>query len=92
MTNKQQEGTAEKAFKNFGKKMDQFLAELHDAGEKLNKEFEQKYQELKQAAEKLKNEANDKQRWKEVEASLKKAGEELENALKTAFGKKKSDQ
>jgi len=90
MAKKQQEGTAEKAFKKFGKKMDQFMAELNEAGEKLNKEFEQKYQELKQAAEKLKNEANDKERWKEVEASLKKAGEELENAVKAAFGKKKA--
>ncbi|MDL5048804.1 hypothetical protein QQ054_22585 [Oscillatoria amoena NRMC-F 0135] len=68
--------------------MDQFMAELNEAGEKLNKEFEGKFEELKQAAEKLKKEANDKQRWKEVEASLKKAGAELENAVKAAFKKK----
>lgn len=89
MTKKQHEGTADKAFKNFGKKMDQFMAELNEAGEKLSKEFEQKYQDLRQSAEKLKKEANDKERWKEVEASLKKAGQELENAVKAAFRKKK---
>lgn len=88
MAEEQNEGTAEKAFKNFGKKMDQFMAELNEAGEKLNKEFEQKYEELKQSAEKLKKDAKDKERWKEVEASLKKAGQELENAVKAAFKKK----
>ena len=33
------EGKAEKAFKNFGKKVDDFLAELDGAGEKFQKEF-----------------------------------------------------
>ncbi|QOI97463.1 MAG: hypothetical protein HRU69_08155 [Flammeovirgaceae bacterium] len=90
MANEGKEGSAEKAFKNFGKKVDQFMAELNVAGEKLNKEFEQKFEELKLSAEKLKKEAQDKERWKEVEASLKKAGQELENALKAAFKKKTS--
>ncbi len=88
MAKKQNQGVAEKAFRNFGKKMDQFMAELNEAGEKLNKEFEGKFEELKQAAEKLKKDAGDKERWKEVEASLKKAGTELENAVKAAFKKK----
>jgi uncharacterized protein YukE len=91
MTNNE-EGKAEKLFQNFGKKVDKFIEELDEAGGKLNKEFEGKYEDLKQAAEKLKNEVNDKDRWKEVEASLKKAGKELEAALKAAFRKKSEGQ
>lgn len=85
-----QEGKAEKFFKEFGKKFDQFILEAKDAGNRAEADMRSKYDELKAAAERLKTEANDKERWKEVEASLKKAGAELENALKTAF-KKKSD-
>lgn len=83
-----QEGKAEKFFREFGKKFDQFLVEAKDAGNRAEADIRSKYDELKIAAERIKNEANDKDRWKEVEASLKKAGAELENALKTAFKKK----
>jgi len=82
------EGKAEKFFKDFGKKMDQFLVELKDAGTRVEANMQSKYDELKEAAEKLKKEAENKERWKEVENSLKKAGSELENAFKTAFKKK----
>ena len=82
------EGQAEKFFKEFGKKMDQFASELKEAGSKAEVDLQKKYEELKAAAQKLKNEANKKERWQEVEASLKKAGEELENAFKAAFKKK----
>ncbi len=88
MDNQKEEGKAETLFQNFGKKVDKFLEELDEAGGKLNKEFDGKYEELKQAAEKLKNQAESKDRWKEVEESLKKAGKELENAVKAAFKKK----
>ncbi len=84
----QQEGKSEKAFENFGKKADKFMSELDEAGEKLRKEFQEKYEELKQAAEKLKKEAESKERWREVEASLKKAGDELAQAFKAAFSKR----
>lgn len=80
-----EEGKSEKTFKNFGKKVDQFLAELNEAGEKLQKEFEEKFEELKVTAEKLKKEAESNERWKEVENSLKKAGDELSSAFKAAF-------
>lgn len=83
-----EEGKSEKTFKNFGKKVDDFLLELNEASEKLQKEFEEKYEELKVTAEKLKKEAESKERWKEVETSLKKAGEELTRAFKAAFRKK----
>ncbi|HMG88542.1 MAG TPA: hypothetical protein VK589_00730 [Chryseolinea sp.] len=85
------EGKAEKAFKNFGKKVDDFLAELDDAGEKFQKEFNAKYDELKDSAEKLRKESENKERWKEVEDSLKKAGDELSKAFKAAFKKREED-
>ncbi|MEO5601625.1 MAG: hypothetical protein ABIR06_11935 [Cyclobacteriaceae bacterium] len=83
-----EEGKTEKTFKSFGKKVDQFLLELNEAGEKLQKEFEEKFEELKVTAEKLKKEAEGNERWKEVESSLKKAGDELGTAFKAAFRKR----
>ncbi len=80
-----EEGKNEKSFKNFGKRVDEFLSELHEAGERLQKEFEEKFDELKVTAEKLKKEAENKERWKEVEANLKKAADEFSNAFKAAF-------
>lgn len=88
MAEQTKEGKAETLFQNFGKKVDKFMEELNEAGGKLNKEFEEKYEDLKQAAEKLKAQAENKDRWKEVETSLKRAGKELENAVKAAFKKK----
>ncbi len=85
-----QEGKAEKFFKDFGKKLDQFLVEVKDAGSRAETDMQQKYEELKVAAEKIKKEAENKDRWKEVENSLKKAGAELENAFKSAFKKKEN--
>ena len=82
------EGKAENFFKDFGKKLDQFIVELKDAGSRVETDMQKKYEELKEAAEKFKNEAENKERWKEVESSLKKAGSELENAFKKAFKKK----
>ena len=83
------EGDAEKAFKSFGKKVDGFLSELGEASERLQKEFQLKYEELKESAEKLKKEAENKERWREVEDSLRKAGDELANAFKSAFKSRK---
>ena len=85
-----EEGKAEKFFKEFGKRVDQFTVEAKEASARLEADLQKKYEELRVAAEKFKNEAENKERWKEVEASLKKAGEELENAFKTAFKKKES--
>jgi hypothetical protein len=87
-----EQGKAEKAFTNFGKKVDEFVVELGEAGDRLNKEFQQKYEELKVSAEKLRKEAENKERWKEVEDSLKKAGDELGRAFKAAFSKKEQGQ
>jgi C4-dicarboxylate-specific signal transduction histidine kinase len=81
----EEEGAAEKFFKSFGKRLDEFRGELNESGTRLNKEFEKRFEELKDSAEKLKAEAQNKERWKEVEASLKKASDELNNAVKAAF-------
>ncbi len=86
-----EEGKAEKFMKEFGKRLDEFVVEAREAGSRLEVEFQQKYDELKAAAERFKNEAENKERWKEVEASLKKAGEELEKAFKTAFKKRETE-
>ncbi len=81
---------ADGMFANFGKRVDQFLDELDEAGEKLRTEFQGKYDELKDAAEKIKQESKNKERWKEVEESLTRAVEELKKAFEAAF--KKRDQ
>lgn len=83
-----QEGKSEKFFKDFGKKLDQFLAELNQAGERAQTDFKDKFEELKSAGERVKKEVENKERWKEVEESLKKAGKELEQAFGAAFKKK----
>ncbi len=85
-----QEGKAEKFFKDFGKKLDQFLVETKDASTRVESDLKKKYEELKVAGEKLKSDVENKERWKEVEASLKRAGEELEKAARAAFKKKES--
>jgi hypothetical protein len=82
------EGRNEKKFKNFGKKVDDFMMDLHEAGDKLQKEFREKFEELKATAEKIKKESENNDRWKEVEDSLKKASDELGNAFKAAFKKR----
>ncbi len=86
-----QEGKAEKFFKDFGKKLDVFLAEAKDAGSRAEVDLRKKYEELKVSAEKLKADTQNKERWKEVEMSLKKAAEELEKAAKAAFRKPKQE-
>lgn len=86
----EQEGKAERMFKNFGKKVDNFMEELEEASERLQKEFQEKYDDLKKTAERVKEETQNKERWKEVEDNLRKAGEELGKAFKTAFSKRKN--
>lgn len=90
MENTEDQGKAEKAFKNFGKRLDDFVVELNEAGDRVQKEFKDRFEELKDSAEKLKDETKNKERWKEVEESLKKAGEQLNNAVKAAFKKKEN--
>jgi hypothetical protein len=83
-----EEGKTEKLFREFGKRLDQFAAEAKEAGSRVEVDFRKKFEELKASAERLKKETENKERWKEVESALKKAGEELEKAAKAAFGKR----
>ena len=79
------EGKAEKFFAEFGKKVEQFIIEAKEASTRIEGDLQRKFEELKVSAEKFKNEAENKERWKEVEVSLKKAGDELSHAFKAAF-------
>lgn len=81
-------GNAEKFFTEFGKKFDQFMDELKDASNRLEADLKKKYEELKQAADRISKDAKNKQKWKDMEADLKRAGKEMEEALKSAFKKK----
>jgi phosphoglycerate-specific signal transduction histidine kinase len=83
-----EQGKAEKMLRELGKRLDQFAAEAQEAGSRMEADFRNKFEDLKTAAEKLKKEAENKERWTEVEAALKKAGEELERAAKAAFSKR----
>lgn len=78
----------DKRFENFGKRVDKFMDELDEASVRLQKEFSERFEELKVSADKLKKEAENSDRWKEVEASLKRAGDELAKAVKAAFKKR----
>ncbi|MEJ0032986.1 MAG: hypothetical protein WDO15_22690 [Bacteroidota bacterium] len=77
-------------FEEFGKRLDQFVVELKDAGKRVDADMQKKYEELKVSAERFKKEAKNKERWKEVEDGLKKAGEELEKTVKAAFKKREA--
>jgi hypothetical protein len=85
-----EQGKAEKFFKEFGKRLDQFMIEAKDASSRMETDLKDKFEELKVAAEKIKKEAGNKERWQEVEEGLKRAGAELENAIKSAFKKKEN--
>ena len=82
------EGKSEKFFREFGKRMDQFLVEVKEASGKAQVDFQSRFEDLKKAGDNIRREAQNKDRWKEVEASLNKAGKELENAFRSAFKKK----
>ena len=72
MEESNQEGSAEKFLRDFGKKFDQFLVEAKDASTRVEADLKKKFEELQVAADKFKNDAENKERWKEVEPSLKK--------------------
>lgn len=78
-------GKAEDIFSQFGKNVDKFIAELKEAGTKLSEEFEKRFEELKESAQRIREESKNKERWKEVEDSLKRAATELKNAFNAAF-------
>jgi ElaB/YqjD/DUF883 family membrane-anchored ribosome-binding protein len=80
-------GKKEEAFRNLGKKIDNFLEEFNEAKERLERDFASKFEELKASADKIKGEIENNDRWKEVEERLKAAGDEIGKAVKAAFKK-----
>jgi hypothetical protein len=80
-------GKAESFLRELGKRIDLFAAEAKEAGARMEGELRQRYEELKAAAARWQAESPNQDRWKEVEESLKKAGEELEKAFSAAFRK-----
>jgi hypothetical protein len=85
------EGKSEKFFREFGKKMDQFMGEVREAGDRAQADLQTKFEELKTAGKKFQKEAQNNERWKEVETSLNKAGKEFEKAFASAFKKRNGE-
>jgi hypothetical protein len=46
-------GKKEEAFRNLGKKIDNFLEEFNEAKERLERDFASKFEELKASADKI---------------------------------------
>ncbi len=89
------EGSAEKMFKNLGKKIDALIQELNETKNQAKEEYADNINELKRSGETLKKEFTDfkdnhKGQWEDVESSLKNAGEELKNAFDATFKNKDS--
>lgn len=87
-----QEGKSERFFRDLGKKIDQFVVELKEAGTRVEADAQKKYDELKDAAARFKKEAENKERWKEIEDHLTKATLELEKTFRAAFKKREKEQ
>lgn len=90
------EGSAEKMFKNLGKKIDALIQELNETKNQAKEEYADNIDELKRNGQTLKKGFTDfknshKSQWEDVESSLKNAGEELKNAFNATFSKKKDD-
>jgi hypothetical protein len=76
------EGKAEKFFKEFGKKLDSFMVRSKRCWNPCRGGHEGEYEELKVAAEKFKKKLKQRSLERSGSESLKKAGEELNNALR----------
>lgn len=93
---RQPEGTAENMFKRLGKKIDELLKDVEEAGDKAKDKYADRFEELKRNKESLEKEFSDfknnnKGRWEELENGLERAGSELKKAFGKAFpGSKKS--
>ena len=88
------EGKAEKQFKNFGKQIDSLIKDLKQYKEKVKVEYSDQIDELKRNRDTLEDEFNDfrkSDRWDVVEEKLEKAADEIRDAFKGLFNKKKSE-
>lgn len=89
------EGTAEKMFKRFGKKLDELLSDLDKATDKAKEDYADRFEELKKNKDTLKKEFGEfkekhKDKWEEIESGFERAGREIRDAFSTAFNKKSS--
>jgi len=86
------EGTAEKAFKQLGKKIDQLLVDARGLKDKAAHEFEDSIDELKRNRDSIEEEIQKLKkddRWTEAKQHLENAGKELKKAFDDAFSKRK---
>ena len=88
------EGSAEKMFKNLGKKIDALVADLNETKKKASEEYAENIEELKRNGETLKGEfqnikENHREQFEKVEKKIKSATDELKHAFESTFSEKK---
>ncbi|MEQ8245734.1 hypothetical protein [Fulvivirga sp.] len=88
------EGKAENLFKNLGKRIDELLKEIKDAGEKAKNS--ERFEELKRNGETLKKDFenfrdNNKGIIDDLEKGIDRVGKDLKEAFDKAFKTKKED-
>ncbi|MTI41891.1 hypothetical protein [Fulvivirga lutimaris] len=88
------EGKAENLFKNLGKRIDELLKEIKDAGEKAKNS--ERFEELKRNGETLKKDFenfkdNNKGMIDDLEKGIDRVGKDLKEAFDKAFKTKKED-
>ena len=86
------QGSAEKMFKKFGKKVDELLDDLKSSKEQAKDELNPRLEELKRNKVKIEKEFKcfiEKHRgtWDEFEKNLQKAGTQIKDAFGSAFSK-----
>lgn len=83
----------EDVLKDLGKKIDQIIADSQLSKIDWRQEIDQRVEEVKKNIDTLENSAKevlgDKERWKEVESSIRTATTEFCDAIETAFRMKK---
>lgn len=88
------EGKAENLFKNLGKRIDELLKEIKDAGQKAKNS--ERFEELKRNGETLKRDFenfrdNNKGIIDDLEKGIDRVGNDLKEAFDKAFKTKKED-
>lgn len=86
------QGSAEKMFKTFGKKVDELIDDLKSGKEQAKDELNPRLEELKRNKEKIEKEfkgfiEKHKGTWEELEKNLQKAGTQIKDAFSSAFSK-----
>lgn len=87
------EGKAEKTFRDFGKKLDEMIAELQSLKTDIENRSGSRWDELNKSKEKIEEELKqfkerNKDRFEEAEERLEQAGTEIKKAFEALFSKK----